>query len=100
MSIETTATVKRRVSSSMTTIYTGTPVQIDDASYDEVGYAPDGQSPADAFMIYVMWPGYTIQRGDELTDELNGGNPYNVLSKPAPYPDGHVEVKTYQVVGT
>ena len=100
MAVYTTVTVKRKVGSSMNTIYSHLPVQIDAASYDEVGYAPDGQSPADAFMIYVKWPGYTLQRGDELTDETNGGNPYNVLSKPESFPDQHVELKTYQVVGS
>lgn len=100
MSLDTTVTVKRKVSGSMSTIYTGMPVQIDEASYDEVGYSPDGMSPADAFMVYVKWPGYTLQRGDELYDEQNGGNPYNILSKPAPYPDLHTELKTYQVVGS
>lgn len=100
MAFNTYATVKRKVSGTMTQIYKNVPVQIDEASYDEVGYAPDGMSAADAFMIYVTFPGYTLRRGDELYDELTAGNAYNVLSKPASYPDGHVEIKTYQVVGT
>lgn len=101
MAFHTFLTCKRLVSGSMTTVYQHVPAQVDESNYDEVGYQPDGSSPADAFMIYVKFgAGYTFQRGDELTDELNGGNVYNVLSRPAKYPNGHVELKTYSVVGS
>lgn len=99
-SITTTITARRLVSGSMTTLYSGLPVQIDGANEDEVGYQPDHSSPADTFLIYLLWGGYTLLRGDELTDEVNGGNPYNVLNNPRSQADGHVEIKAYQVIGT
>lgn len=97
MSINTYVNVKR--GTPLSTVYTGLPVQIDAASLDEIGYT-GGEGTADAFMIYVKMGNPSLQRNDQITDVLNGGNPYIIINKPESFSDGHVEIKAYQPVGS
>lgn len=99
MALNTYAAVKRKVNGTMTTIYQHVPVQIDSASYELLGY-DKSLSDGDAFMIYIKFRGYALQRNDELTDELNGGNPYRVTNRPEVFSNGHVEIKAFQSWGS
>ena len=56
-----------------TTVASGVPVQIDQASLDERTEF-EGARPYDVFMVYTLWPPISpgiIQRRDTLVDEVN-----------------------------
>lgn len=102
MSIDTTVTIRRGASQTNpgggTVVVSNLVVQIDEKN-PMLASEYDRAHPFDVFDGYITYlnPLTPIRRGDAWLDQLNTdpltGLPvfYQVVSRPEPFPDGHVE---------
>ena len=90
-----------------TTVASGVPVQIDQASAEE-RIEFEGTRPYDVFSVYTLWPPITpaiIQRRDVLVDEQNTDPEtgqlarYRVSGLVETFADDHQEMLVERVVG-
>lgn len=90
-----------------TTIASGVPVQIDQATLDEQ-IEFEGARPFDQFSLYTLWPPIApaiIQRRDVLFDETNldaetgVAAKYRVVGLVETFADDHQEMLVERVVG-
>ena len=93
MSLETLVNVTR----DGTMLYQNVAIQIDFASDMEM-HVPGGMIPFYRYVGYI-WQTLDIRQNDYLADQLNKdavtgtAKPYQVVSKPETFPDGHLELK-------
>lgn len=90
-----------------TTVASGVPVQIDQASTEE-RIEFDGARPYDVFTVYTLWPPVSpaiIRRRDVLVDEVNidtetnTNAKYSVSGLVETFADDHQEMMVERVVG-
>lgn len=93
MSLETLVTVTRDGNQ----LYSNVAIQLDYAADMEM-HVPGGMTPFYRYIGFI-WQKIDVRQNDYLSDQLNTDpvtntpKTYQVVNKPEPFPDGHLELK-------